>query len=171
MLRHIPWPWLSQIQRECLSCQSPVLSSGSLFGEGRLGCGRSGRWPAVSPIGFGGNPAGFDGRESRDGRLIMEPLEHSVLVTTVVWELLEYSDCVVTDHVDIDSFWMAPWDTGGTFGNCCRAVCGFLENWPTFVCGCSEASDGYVCSMYMWDTLEAREMIPEEFAALADVAG
>ena len=30
------------------------------------GCGRSGRWPAVSPIGFGGNPAGFDGRASRD---------------------------------------------------------------------------------------------------------
>ena len=35
-----------------------------LFGEGRLGCGRSGRWPAVSPIGFGGNPAGFDRRAS-----------------------------------------------------------------------------------------------------------
>ena len=33
------------------------------FWEGRLGCGRSGRWPAVSPIGFGGNP---DRRVSRD---------------------------------------------------------------------------------------------------------
>ena len=29
------------------------------FGEGRLGCGRTGRWPAMSLSGFGGNPAGF----------------------------------------------------------------------------------------------------------------
>ena len=64
------------------------------LGEGRLGCGRSGRWPAVSPIGFGGNPAGFDRRASRDdsynsGRNpgwwicrrvpVLEPIEHSVL--------------------------------------------------------------------------------------------
>ena len=41
-------------------------------------------------------------------RLIMEPLEHSVLATPSVWEPLEHSNCVVTDHVDIDSFWMAP---------------------------------------------------------------
>ena len=34
--------------------------------EGCLGCGRSGRWPAVSPNGFGGNPAGFDRRASQD---------------------------------------------------------------------------------------------------------
>ena len=30
------------------------------------GCGQSGRWPAVSPIGFGGNPAGFARRARRD---------------------------------------------------------------------------------------------------------
>ena len=53
-------------------------------------------------------------------RLIMEPLQYSVLVTTAVWEPLEHSNCVVTDHVDIDSFWMAPWDAGGTLGDCCR---------------------------------------------------
>ena len=41
-------------------------------------------------------------------RLIMEPLEHSVLATAWIWEPLEHSNCVVTDHVDIDSFWMAP---------------------------------------------------------------
>ena len=41
-------------------------------------------------------------------QLIMEPLEYSVLVTASVWERLEHSNCVVTDHVDIDSFWMAP---------------------------------------------------------------
>ena len=34
------------------------------FGEGRLGCGRSGRWPAVSPSGLGGNLADFDRRAS-----------------------------------------------------------------------------------------------------------
>ena len=41
--------------------------------------------------------------------------------------------------------------------------------------GCSGASDGCVCSMYMWDRRmsprRAREIPPEEFAALADVAG
>ena len=41
-------------------------------------------------------------------RLIMEPLEHSVLATASEWEPFEHSNCVVTDHVDIDSFWMAP---------------------------------------------------------------
>ena len=101
----------------------------------------------MSPIGFGGNPAGFDMEEapvleplehsvlkkpldvgSLEGRLvmdwfvrlIMEPLEHSVLATASVWEPLEHSNCVVTDHVDIDSFWMAPWDAGGTLGDSCR---------------------------------------------------
>ena len=53
-------------------------------------------------------------------RLIMELLEHSVLVTAAVWEPLEHSNCVVTDHVDIDSFWMAPWDADGTIGDGCR---------------------------------------------------
>ena len=61
-------------------------------------------------------------------RLIMEPLEHSVMATTVVWEPLEHSDCVVTDHVDIDSFWMASWDADGTFGDCCRP---YVASWKT----------------------------------------
>ena len=26
----------------------------------------------------------------------------------------------MTDHVDIDSFWMAPWDAGGMLGDGCR---------------------------------------------------
>ena len=29
------------------------------LGDGHLGCGQSGHWPAVSLSGFGGNPAGF----------------------------------------------------------------------------------------------------------------
>ena len=61
-------------------------------------------------------------------RLIMEPLEHSVLATTSVWEPLEHSNCVVTDHVDIDSFWMAPWDAGGTLGDSCRQ---YMTSWRT----------------------------------------
>ena len=61
--------------------------------------------------------------------LVMEPLEHSVLAMTLdvwplmelsVWEPLEHSDRVVTDHVDLDSLWMAPWDAGGTLGGSCR---------------------------------------------------
>ena len=39
----------------------------AVFWEGRLGRGRSGRWPAVSPSGFGGNLADFDGRASPVG--------------------------------------------------------------------------------------------------------
>ena len=31
LLRHTPWSWLSQIQHNCLSCQSPVVSSLQLF--------------------------------------------------------------------------------------------------------------------------------------------
>ena len=39
-------------------CKFPAV----FFGEGRLGCGRSGHWPAMSPSGFGGNPSDFDRR-------------------------------------------------------------------------------------------------------------
>ena len=61
---------------------------------GHLGCGRSGRWPAVSPSGLGGNPASFTRRARRDefyssrrtpdggpieGAPVLEPIEHSVL--------------------------------------------------------------------------------------------
>ena len=37
-----------------------------------------------------------------------------------VLEPLEYLNCFVTDHVDIDSFWMALWDADGTLGYSCR---------------------------------------------------
>ena len=60
----------------------------------------------------------------------MEPLEHSVLATAAVWEPLEHSNCVVTDHVDIDSFWMAPWDAGGMIGNGYRPCVTFW--WTVF---------------------------------------
>ena len=72
----------------------------------------------------------LEGRSVMDWfvRLIMEPLEHSVLATASVWEPLEHSNCVVTDHVDIDSFWMAPWDAGGTLGDSCRP---YVTSWRT----------------------------------------
>ena len=38
----------------------------------------------------------------------------------VFLEPLEHLNCVVTDHVDIDSFWMTLWDAGGTLGDSCR---------------------------------------------------
>ena len=41
--------------------------SAIFFGEGRLGCGRSGSWPAVSLSGLGGNLADFDRRASPVG--------------------------------------------------------------------------------------------------------
>ena len=173
--------------------------AGRFFGEGRLGCGWSGRWPAVSLSGFGGIlPALIDERAEMnytvpgvtpdsgplegtpvleplehsglemsshdkhmveapvleplehsvlekplDGgslegrpvvdwfvRLIMEPLEHSVLATAEVWEPLEHSNCVVTDHVDIDYFWMAPGDAGGTIGDSYRSCVTFC--WTVF---------------------------------------
>ena len=44
-------------------CKFPAV----FFGEGRLGCGWSGRWPAMSPSGFRGNLADFDGRASPVG--------------------------------------------------------------------------------------------------------
>ena len=57
----------------------------------------------------------LEGRSVVDwfAQLIMEPLEHSVLATASVWEPLEHSNCVVTDHVNC-------LDAGGTLGDCCR---------------------------------------------------
>ena len=45
-----------------------------------------------------------------------------------VWKPLEHSDCVVTDHVDLDSLWMAPWDAGRTLGDSCRQT---VPTWRT----------------------------------------
>ena len=87
----------------------------------------------------------LDGRSVVDWfvRLIMEPLEHSVLATTSVWEPLEHSNCVVTDHVDIDSFWMAPWDAGGTLSDSCRPC--VTSWWTVFRLSCRPAFVDEVC--------------------------
>ena len=66
-LRCLSYSRLSQIQREYLSCLLPVVSSRPFYGEGRLGCGWPGRWPAVSPSGLAGNLADFDRRTSPVG--------------------------------------------------------------------------------------------------------
>ena len=99
--------------------------------------------------------------------LVMEPLKHSVPVTTLdvrlllelsVWEPLEHSDHVVTVHVYLDSLWMAPWDAGGTLGGGCwpgwlsgELRCVQWFDYPAGRCfsiriirDCFGASDGYV---------------------------
>ena len=48
---------------------------------------------------------------------VMKRLEHAIQATASVWEPLEHVHCVVTGYVNFDSFWMAPWDAGGTHGD------------------------------------------------------
>ena len=57
-------------------------------------------------------------------------LEQAILATASVWEPLEHLHCVVSDHVNFDSFWMAPWDAGGTLGDSCRLCVTF---WRTLL--------------------------------------
>ena len=49
----------------------------------------------------------------------MKRLKQAIMVTVSVWEPLEHLHCVVSDDVDFDSFWMAPWDAGWTLGDSC----------------------------------------------------
>ena len=50
----------------------------------------------------------------------MKRLEQAILATASVWEPLEHLHCAVSDHMDFDSFWMAPWDPGRALGDSCR---------------------------------------------------
>ena len=61
---------------------------------------------------------------------VMKRLEQAILATASVWEPLEHLHCVVSDDVDFDSFWMAPWDAGGTLGDSCRLCVTF---WRTLL--------------------------------------
>ena len=66
------------------------MSSRPFFGEGRLGCGRSGRWPAVSPSGLGGNLTDFDRRASpvgscSPGRNPVDSSEDGAPVRELIW--------------------------------------------------------------------------------------
>ena len=63
--------------------------SAIFFGEGRLGCGRSGSWPAVSLSGLGGNLADFDRRASpvgscSSGRTPVDNSENGVPVRELI---------------------------------------------------------------------------------------
>ena len=60
----------------------------------------------------------------------MKRLEQAILATASVWEPLEHLHCVVSDDVDFDSFWMAPWDASGTLGDSCRLCVTF---WRTLL--------------------------------------
>ena len=51
---------------------------------------------------------------------VMKRLEHAIQVTASVREPVEHVHCVVSGYVNFDSFWIAPWDAGGTHGNGCR---------------------------------------------------
>ena len=48
---------------------------------------------------------------------VMKRMEEAFLATSSVWEPLEHLHCVVSDDVDFDYFWMAPWDAGGMLGD------------------------------------------------------
>ena len=50
----------------------------------------------------------------------MKRLKQAILATVSVWEPLEHLHCVVSDDVDFDSFWIAPWDAGGMLSGSCR---------------------------------------------------
>ena len=61
---------------------------------------------------------------------VIKRLEQAILATASVWEPLEHLHCVVSDNVDFDSFWMAPWKAGGTLGDSCRLCVTF---WRTLL--------------------------------------
>ena len=61
---------------------------------------------------------------------VMKRFEQAILATASVWEPLEHLHCVVSYDVDFDSFWMAPWDAGGTLGDSCRLCVTF---WRTLL--------------------------------------
>ena len=58
---------------------------------------------------------------------VMKWLEQAILATASVWEPLEHLHCVVSDDVDFDSFWMAPWDAGGMLGDSFRLCVTFCR--------------------------------------------
>ena len=51
---------------------------------------------------------------------VLNQLEYVIQATASVWEPLEHVHCVVSSYVNFDSFWMAPWDAGGMYGDGCR---------------------------------------------------
>ena len=61
---------------------------------------------------------------------VWKRLEQAIMATSLVWEPLEHLHCVVSDDVDFDSFWMVPWDAGGTLGDSCRLCVAF---WRTML--------------------------------------
>ena len=60
----------------------------------------------------------------------MKRLELAILATASEWEPLKHLHCVVSDDMDFDSFWMSPWDAGGTLGDSCRLCVTF---WRTLL--------------------------------------
>ena len=57
----------------------------------------------------------------------LKRLEYTIQATASVWEPLEHVHYVVSGYVNFDSFGMAPWDAGGTYGDGCRLCVTFWK--------------------------------------------
>ena len=58
---------------------------------------------------------------------VLKQLEYAIQATASVWEPLEQVHYVVSGYVNFDSFGMAPWDAGGTYGDGCRLCVTFWK--------------------------------------------
>ena len=83
---------------------------------------------------------------------VMKRLEQAILAADSVWEPLEHLHRVVSDDVDFDSFWMAPWDAGGTLGDSCRLCVVFWRTtlWSVIRLYCRPAIVNGL-NIYIWD--------------------
>ena len=79
---------------------------------------------------------------------VRKRLEQAILATASVWEPLEHLHRIVSDDMDFDSFWMAPWDAGGTLGDSCRLCVAF---WRTMLRSVLPAGD-YGWTQYRYGT-------------------
>ena len=87
---------------------------------------------------------------------VMKRLEQGIRATASVWEPLEHLHCVVSDDVDSDSFWMAPWDAGGMLGDSCRLCVTFWRTllWSVIRLSCRPVNvDGLNIDMGLMDAL------------------
>ena len=58
---------------------------------------------------------------------VMKRLDYVIQATASVWEPLEQVHCVVSGYINFNSFGMAPWDAGGTYGDGCRPCVTFWK--------------------------------------------
>ena len=95
---------------------------------------------------------------------VMKRLEHVIQAAASEWEPLEHLHCVVSDHVDFDSFSKAHLDAGGTHGDGCRLCVTF---WRTLLRSVIRLS----CRPAIVDGLDMNMKINTEFPRLAVTPG